>query len=156
MKQILKIPWDEFDKIAKEIAQTIKESGKKYDYITGFPRGGVCLAIYLSHLLDIGYCEYAEAIRYKTNLHYLSDDEYNKAITSQIKKDKVLVCDDIVDSGRTLRLIMDDFKNDNLQVATLGRKESSPYVPYTIVGRVWPDDKWINLPWEKEDEEQNR
>lgn len=45
--------WREFDKDTKKIAGKIKRSKKRFDGIHGIPRGGLTLAVSLSHLLNL-------------------------------------------------------------------------------------------------------
>ena len=68
-----RITWDEFDNLCYELANKIQASGKKYKALTGIPRGGLVVAVRLSHILGIPY-----------------------AINGD------LVVDDICDSGHTL------------------------------------------------------
>jgi len=74
MKKVV-IGWRTFDIACIKIAEWAKEKGFKNVY--GIPRGGLVVAIKLSHLLDI-------------------------PLTFRLSKN-TLVVDDIVDSGKTLR-----------------------------------------------------
>jgi len=51
---IIKFSWEEFDAAADMIADEIKSKGllKKFTHIYGIPRGGLPLAVALSHRLD--------------------------------------------------------------------------------------------------------
>ena len=66
--------WEEFDKSVEHIAQKCKEL--KFSGIYGIPRGGLCLAVALSHKLQID-------------------------LISQPKKDSLIV-DDVYETGLTL------------------------------------------------------
>ncbi len=141
MKQIQKISWQEFDKITKYLAETIKKSDKKFDFITGIPRGGIILAVYLSHLLDLQYMEYNSAIAFAHN-------------TGSTKH--IIICDDIVDTGITIKKSINYFEPMfPTFFVTLGIKKNALIRP-NLYDKVWEEDIWLVFPWEKDDEEQSR
>lgn len=45
--------WEQFDKACKKLAQKLKKKGKSIRAVYGVPRGGLILAVKLSHLLGI-------------------------------------------------------------------------------------------------------
>ena len=78
MKKIY-IKWSEFDKMVNKIEKDIKLLNYKYDGIYGLPRGGLTLAVCLSHRLKLPLL-----------LHSTK---------------KTLVVDDISDTGNALKNI---------------------------------------------------
>ena len=74
--------WKQFEKGALLLAEQIKQKDWDTTFIFGIPRGGLVLAVRLSHLLDIPLL--------------IKDPLSNEAIGN------VLIVDDISDSGRTL------------------------------------------------------
>lgn len=112
--------WKEFDDICINLSHQIRQSSKQYNGVYGIPRGGVCLAVRLSHLLNIDYVPYI--------------DNDNK---------QCLIVDDINDSGKTLSpFIMAGF-----DTATLLKRFSSPY-DTTYCGGIIENDEWVIMPWE--------
>jgi hypoxanthine phosphoribosyltransferase len=70
--------WEEFDIAIKLLAFKIKESGVEISDIYGIPRGGLVIAVKLSHLL-------------------------NKPVITQLGlRYNTLIVDDIVDTGNTM------------------------------------------------------
>lgn len=113
-----RITWEEFDEMCYKLANKIQASGKKYDVIDGIPRGGLIIAVRLSHILGI---------RFDTETKY---------------NEKMLVVDDISDSGATLNKIRSE-----LDTATLHYREGSKHKP-----TYWVEEKkedWIVYPWEE-------
>ena len=72
------ISWYFFDYLTRRIANEIKQSGIHISTIYGIPRGGLVVAVRLSHLLDIPLI---------TEIHIRND---------------TLVVDDIIDSGNQM------------------------------------------------------
>jgi len=112
---------EQIDKIGEQM-----EGFEKPQFITGVPRGGLIPAVLMSHRFGIPYIGLEAA----------------KTLPGDLKK-KVLVIDDIADSGNTLAQI----ERHNFQTATLARRYSSTYTP-SMVGQDIRDDHWLVFPWE--------
>ena len=117
------LKWDDvyplLDKIHEQSKGTI-------DYVTGVPRGGTILAVMYSHRFNIKY------------LHGISN-HYTR----------LLVLDDIADTGETLFDIKDKMPNPKL--ATLHYKTSSIIKPEYYAEEIADDFGWIVYPWERTD-----
>jgi len=123
----------------KELIKKIeKEPSTKYiDCIYGIPRGGLPIAVHLSHALNkpLGYSDFNF---FTTN--------YNI----------ILLVDDISDTGESLiKCINSATKlNDHLTIitATLHIKTGTKVIPDYFITEFKPTD-WIVYPWERIDEE---
>lgn len=113
--------WNEFDLAIGRLTRQIKRSKKKFKYIVGIPRGGLVVAVALSHRLKLPL---------KLNMPV------------PLTKQKILVADDIVDSGKTL----ERFKG--MKIATIFWKEKSIVKPDFYYSKL--DEKtWMIFPWEE-------
>lgn len=112
--------WNSFDKDCQQLARQYRKYGRMIKNIYGVPRGGLVVAVKLSHLLD------------------------RPVIMQQkfISKD-TLVVDDICDTGETLKKLLTGKKF--FGIATLWLKESPGY-PVNFVNRK--KDQWIIFPFE--------
>jgi len=110
-----KISYEEYVTDIAQLADVIKSSGKNYSAVMPIPRGGYFPAIELSRMLGL-------------------------PVTYQCSED-VLVVDDILDSGATLRRYAN---NDTAVVYSKGPSD----VKATYVGRVCKD--WVVFPDEKD------
>jgi len=117
--------WEWVDQQINSIGEKL-EGLDKPQFITGVPRGGLIPAVLMSHRFDIPYIGLEAA----------------KTLPGDLKK-KVLVVDDIADSGNTLEQI----KRHNFITATLARRYNSSYSPQ-CVGVEIKDDHWLVFPWE--------
>lgn len=118
--------WDEFDLAIDIISLEILQSGKQIKVITGLPRGGLIPAVCLSHKLGVPYAPYHL---------YLND------IT--IPRNRILIVDDIVDSGDTLAQIIEG----GYLTASIHYKLNASHVP-TFYGELLKNNDWIIYPWE--------
>jgi hypoxanthine phosphoribosyltransferase len=51
------VSWELIDECVTDIAFHLKDTGKDFKGVYGIPRGGVILAVLLSHKLDLPYVE---------------------------------------------------------------------------------------------------
>lgn len=99
-------------------------------------RGGLVPATYLSHALG--------------DVPVLCWDDNYKAISSgNWDYSKILIVDDLSDSGDTLKQIIDVLAQPECEIrtATLIHRHSTQLVP-TYSGGVVKHDEWIVFPWE--------
>jgi hypoxanthine phosphoribosyltransferase len=114
------ITWDYIETAMDNIASQVESSGLDIKYIFGMPRGGLIPAVMLSHKLNIPLFR-----------------------PGMVLNNKVLIVDDICDSGGTLQ------KYNVITTATIHTKEKASVQPtfhYEVV-----DKDWIVYPWERAD-----
>lgn len=137
-KNIESFTWAQFDEACQKIVEWFEskiEPRYNVTNIVGIPRGGLVVAIKLSHLLGL-------------------------PLSTTVKNDSLLV-DDINDSGRTLRNFVSDLPCFPVAIATIfNRVDSSISIDFSVHTR--PIGIWILFPWEnnnniqKEQEEYER
>jgi len=114
------ITWDYIETAVDNIASQIKSSELNIEYILGMPRGGLIPAVMLSHKLNIPLFR-----------------------PGMILNNKVLIVDDICNSGLTLQ------KYNVITTASIHTKATASVQPtfyYEVV-----DKDWIVYPWERTD-----
>jgi len=109
----------------------------KYKAVYGVPRGGLMVALYISHQLDIPIIS-----------NFLFDGVIEKE--SKYTIDEVLVVDDIIDTGKTVGKI----KGYGFDVASIFYRFSCPVKPDYFVFEM--ETEWVVFPYERDDEEMNR
>jgi len=80
------VDWREYGALLSALAEKIKETGRTFSGVYGLPRGGLPVAIYLSHNLKIPM-----------------------VMSKKLLEPSTLVVDDLVDTGRQLRRYTDYF-----------------------------------------------
>ena len=115
MKNKLYLSWNWVDENLIKLSEIIKDSISEYEYVTGIPRGGLIPGVCLSHTIGLKYTSYKDALNF-----------------SKTDKKKVLVVDDICDTGHT---VLDAISN-GFDVATLALRYSSPYMPDIMVQKL--------------------
>ncbi len=113
--------WEQFDNACRELAHKIKQSNLIINVIYGIPRGGLVVAVRLSHLLDIPM--------------------FLGGTTKEYPYYKFLIVDDIAETGKTLSYFLRDYP-----LATIYYNRKSGVVP-----DFWVHEKKsgsVVFPWE--------
>ena len=155
------LTWNEFGDAMRAMAQQVVDSGWMPDLVVAVARGGLLPAGALSYAMGtkaIGtlnvefYTDVAETLPEPVILPPLMD-------TSALAGKNVLVVEDVADSGKTLKLVMELIRTKGLpsedapggmvQVGEarslcIYEKSRSVIKPDYIYKRT---DKWINFPW---------
>ena len=123
------ISWKEYEEHIDSIVNWVKSSRLKIGAVYGLPRGGLPIAVSLSHRLHLPLL-----------MNYFD----RKIVTD----DFILVVDDIADTGHTLK----DFENSHNVICTFHYHKQSIIEPeYWVTEK---GDDWIVYPWERDDSDE--
>lgn len=142
------VSWDKAYKLAKILAFKIKKSGFKPDLVIGIARGGlvpariVCDFLLQKDLTSIKVEHWGIAST-------LGEAKIKYPLAVDISGKKVLVVDDVADTGDTYNIVMKYLTKKNpaeIRTAVLHYKTCSSFVPdYWVEKQLeW---KWIIYPW---------
>lgn len=152
------LTWPGFGEATRELTRDIVESGWIPDLIIAVARGG---------LLPAGAISYAIGVKAMGTMNVEFYTGIGETLTepkllppsmdvSAVDGKRVLVVDDVADSGRTLKMVMDMIRSRGLSVepgAVVPAEARSAVIykkPRSIIDPdyVWRStDKWINFPW---------
>jgi len=168
------VSWKQLEGQIQEIIRQMSMHNWRPDYIVGLTRGGLLPAKLISSYMDIRM----ETLRVSLRDHegtesngWMAEDaigydmNFKKPVPANRKK--ILIVDDINDSGATLNWVKEDWERgafpgypeweniwgDNIRVATLYDNLSSEFkngVDYSAkeINKA-EDDVWVVFPWEK-------
>ena len=128
------LSWIDFDELYSKLINNIYNSGFQPNFIIGIPRGGLPLAVCLSHYFD-------------APLKFEIEDSW------KYNKSKILIVDDISDNGDTLLSHLAMFYNkgfnpENIKTAVLVERDTTKYNTDFKAAIVTKEDGWIVFPWE--------
>ena len=142
------LSWQTFGEASRELAKAIAADGFEPDLILSIARGGLFLA---------GSLGYALAVK---NLHVMNVEFYDGVGTTldmpvmlppvpsavDFSAKKVLIANDVADSGKTIELVRSFIKDhvEDVRTAVIYEK------PRSLIrcDYVWKHtDRWINFPW---------
>ena len=151
------LTWQGFGDACRQIAEQIADSGWMPDLIVAIARGGMLPAGAISYALGVKAngainVEFYTGVG-KTMLEPEILEPYMDI--SSLEGKRVLIVDDVADSGKTLKLIMDLIAKEGLSMgsdtAKVDARSATIYLKPTSI--IKPDyvfkqtDKWINFPW---------
>jgi hypoxanthine phosphoribosyltransferase len=121
--------------------QQIKNSGIQYDRVVGLSRGGLIPAVALSHKLGVPLIPVNWSTTEKKGSIQIMDLVDNV-------RNKILVVDDILDSGETMKSFLDYHGKMDVGVIYYNTEQSvvPNYYVRSIKRSVFPD--WIDFWWE--------
>src|SRR6204780_3260061 len=145
------LTWQTFGDASRELAKAIADDGFEPDLILSIARGGLFLAASLGYALAV------------KNLHVMNVEFYDGVGTTldmpvmlppvpsavDFSEKKVLIPDDVADSGRTMELVYTFIKDqvEDARSAVIYEK------PQSLIkcDYVWKrTGLWINFPWSRE------
>lgn len=143
----------QFDQDIDTLVNKIKKSKVDFSYIVALSRGGLIPGVILSHKLGVKLVPISWSTRDG------GDKESNCWIPEDINLgNKILVVDDIVDSGEALRTMFEDWassvqgnlKMENIYVATLIYNKDQSIVPKFYANKISRKKvpEWFEFWWE--------
>jgi uncharacterized protein len=150
----LKVSWDDYNALVERLALQVHESGWRCNQIICIARGGLRVGDVLSRI-------------YELPLAILSTHSYtaeggtlrgqlviaeHMTMTAPRLGDRVLVVDDMVDSGHTLEMVVKQLPQrfphiTDIRTAVVWYKARSVFKPDYYVAYL-PDNPWIQQPFE--------
>lgn len=140
--------WDQFGDASRELAQTISHDGYIPDVVVAIARGGLLLSGSIAYALGVKSCGAVNAEFYTGIGTRLPEPIMLPPLLDEasIVGKKVLLVDDVSDSGRTLAMVVQLLELTGAEVRTvvLYTKPGTVYEP-TYTWRRTP--LWITFPW---------
>jgi hypoxanthine phosphoribosyltransferase len=132
------------------LAQTQKIQASQYqpDIIIGIAKGGTIPTRILSDLMEISQTTNIQIKSYRTIAEPEIEPLITQRLTTSITNKKVLLVDDIADSGKTLKaakMYLQEHKAKDIKIATLYAKPTSEIEPDFYEKKT---SKWVVFPWE--------
>ncbi len=151
----LRYSWDEYHQMVETLATLIENSGWKFDSILCLSRGGLRPGDILSRIYDMplnilatsSYRQAAGTVQGQLDIgKYIASSKPNSL------KGKVLLVDDLVDSGLTFQKVIDHIKRDfpavtEVKTAVIWWKACSVVTPDFYI-QYLDSNPWIQQPFE--------
>lgn len=142
------LDWALFGRASRELAETIAADGYQADIVLAIARGGLFVAGALGYALDVknlhvANVEFYTGVDERLPVPIMLPPVPNKLDLSGAK---VLVADDVADTGATLKLVRDFCAGEvaDVRCAVIYEKPHSTVKCEYVWRRT---DRWINFPW---------
>lgn len=143
--------WEKIYSLLLNLADQIRKAKFKPDIIVGVARGGWPPARIMSDLLENPEIANVKAEFYLSVAETKGEPVITQPVSVSVKGKKVLVVDDVADSGKSLALVGQHLKEQGakqVKIATIY------YKPWSIIKPDWFEKKtshWIIFPWERKE-----
>ncbi len=145
---MIRLSWDTFHHDCQLLADKVRQGGRSYDKLLSITRGGVFVGSLLAYLLDNRNITTTALKLYEFD-QAASVVEELSAPDMPTPGSRVLVVDDLLDSGRTMEYIIGKWGQEyNLEIAVLYDKGGGKIRP-DFTARAIPNE-WVWFPWEPE------
>jgi len=143
------ISWDRFYRLGRQLSRTIRNDGFRPEIIVAIARGGYLPARIISDQLDVFDLATVKVEHYH-GVHRERIARIRYPLSAEIDNKRVLLVDDVSDSGDTFRVAIQHLKEKGepaaLKTAVLHHKRVSDFVPDYYAEEIieW---RWIIYPW---------
>jgi hypoxanthine phosphoribosyltransferase len=147
--------WEKIYELLLNLANQIREADYKPDIIVGVSRGGWPPARIMSDLLENPKLANVKAEFYLGVAETKGEPIITQPVSVSVKDKRVLVVDDVADTGKSLRLVkshLEEQSASDVKIATIY------YKPWSVVIPDWYELKtshWIIFPWERKESVRN-
>ena len=161
MSEKLIVSWDEYNKTVEKLAIMIHDSGYKPNLLVGIMRGGAPMIDLLSRVFKLK-CAYLAVESYSGK--GVEDEQGDIVFSREMSSistyiGRILLCDDLSDTGITLKKSVDWLKNyepikgkiEDIKTAKLWKKKKSTFDPDYCAVKL-SDNPWIVQPFEHYEE----
>jgi uncharacterized protein len=143
--------WNQIYSLLLKLAESVKKSEFESDLIVGVSRGGWIPARIMSDLLENPKLANVTAEFYVGVAETKHEPSITQPVSVSVKDKKVLVVDDLADTGESLKLINSHLEKhgaSEVRVATIYYKPWSIIVPNYYEKET---RSWVIFPWEQKE-----
>lgn len=142
------LTWAEMGEVTDSLARQVADSGFRPDVVVAIARGGLVIAGSITYALDVKLVD-AINVEFYVDINETRPDPILLAPmldSASIAEQKILLVDDVADSGRTLALVLKLLRGFGADVrsAVLFHKPRSIVVPDFSWRQT---EAWITFPW---------
>lgn len=140
------VTWRGTISLCNKIVKKLKDKYPNIlDYkIIGLSRGGLIPAVIISNMLNIRKV-------YALGLKSYEEERQGEVEVYQVPEistmDKILLIDDISDSGESFKLTNEMLVGKDVVTVSLFLKHKTAFKP-NVYGKAVPDEQWVVFPWE--------
>ena len=147
--EYLTFSWENVENAAASLTEKITSSGFTPDIIIAISRGGLVPARLLSDSLNVPVLYTIRISLYSSVGVRMEKPEVTQPLSVDITGKKILIVDDVSDSGRSLELAEQyiiPLNPAEIKTATIHYKPGSMFKPDFF---IFTTEAWVVYPWEK-------
>ncbi len=143
--------WEQIYEMLLELSRRIRKAGYRPEIVVSVARGGWPVARVMSDLLENPEVANVKAEFYLGVAEAKGEPIITQPVSAPVRNKKVLVVDDVADTGRSLALVKEHLREQgagDVKIATIY------YKPWSILKPDWFErqtELWIVFPWERKE-----
>jgi len=142
------IGWQDVENSCLSIYSKMRCDKYQPEAIIALLRGGIVPGRIFSDYFNILLDFFALDIKLYESVGVARDTADIRSFYGSVKGKKILIIDDIWDSGKTMEAVLDYLGEERVSTATLFWKETANKKP-TYHANTAKENEWIVFPWEK-------
>lgn len=139
-------PWDSLGDDVFSLAQQILEDSHEFDRIIALAKGGLTFARSMVDFLAVEAVSSIQIEFYTAPTKTQELPVITQSLPVSIKNEKVLIFDDIVDSGETLRLATEYLGHHGAQSVTTAVLIAKPWTKFNVDYFARKSEAWVIFP----------
>lgn len=141
--------WSDLDSLTRQVAQQVRDSGQSFDRIIAVANGGLTMARHFGDQIGLRKISLLQTAFYSGVGETEREPSILQPLAVDVTNEKLLVFEDIVDTGATLEfiepLLLDQYGAASVTVAALLSKSWATVQPNFV---AMQEDTWIIYPYE--------
>ncbi len=143
---MIRLSWCQFHEDCELLAEEVRKSGRVYDKMLCVTRGGVFVGGLLAHFLGMRNITTVALKLYEFNKMGPVVEQVS-APDMPLPGSRILVVDDLLDSGRTIAFIKEKWGHEyTIDIAVLYDKGGGEIRPDFKASAI--PNEWVRFPWE--------
>jgi len=142
------LSWEDIEKASLSIYSEMCRDGYAPQSIIALLRGGIVPARLFSDFFNILLDFFALDVTLYDSIGIRKPEPTIKPFNGDVKGKRVLIVDDIYDSGKTMKAVLEYLKGEDITTATLYWKETANGKP-DYYAEVVKENEWLVFPFEK-------
>lgn len=136
--------WGDVEEMVANIATQISKDAQEFTHILALARGGLVPSALLAHALDLRPVHSLSVYSYRGTVQ---DEPELISDWPEIDDKNLLIVDDLVDSGKTVKMIKEHYPNAKVAVL-IAKPEGQAQADF--FAEKCTQDAWIDFPWERD------
>lgn len=141
------VSWNDVENYCDKIYSKMVLDNYRPDCIVGILRGGIVPARIFSDHFNILLDFFALDVKLYDGINQRMEKAKIRAFDGDVSGKKILLVDDLADSGKTMEAVLEYLKDEKITTATLFWKETAIRKP-DYYAEIAKKDEWIVFPFE--------
>ena len=141
------LSWAQVESACLFIYNNMIRDGYAPNAIIALLRGGVIPGRIFSDFFDILLDFFALDVKMYDGIGIKKEEAEIKAFYGDVHDKKILIVDDIWDSGKTMQAVLQKLGHEEVTTATLFWKETAEQKP-NYYAEISKENEWVIFPWE--------